>query len=298
LRRTPTVCFRGLACYSRHSPPAAENVAMDNSGLDSVVDLQRYPIDERHSGAGRKLVEELRRELRDEGQCRLGGFLRPTAVERLVTDVLRVEHHAYFGLTEASPYFNDRDASLPDDHPRNIRTRRELGLVAADLIPPASGLHRLYESDVLREFFAALLDKETLHPLADPFQKVSITVMPAGAGHNWHFDDADFTITLMLRKPERGGAFECVPKLRSTVDENYDGVREVLLGRRDNVQVVGFEPGTLMVFRGRYSLHRVSPVEGDVNRLVAILTYSTEPNWMGTPRTNELVFGPRIDTVA
>ena len=66
----------------------------------------------------------------------------------------------------------------------------------------------------------------------------------------------------MLRKPEWGGNFECVPNLRSPRDENYDGVRAVLRGRRDQVQVVGFEPGTLMVFRGHYTLHRVSPVRG------------------------------------
>ena len=267
---------------------------MQDTRLASIVDLQRYPIHERNGEAGAKLVHTLRQQLRDAGMCRLGGFLCPTAVERLTSEVLRVERNAYYGLTEASPYFNDREASLPDDHPRNIKTRRELGLVAADLIPPTCDLHQLYQSEVLREFFAALLDKQTLHPLADPYQKVSITVMPQGAGHNWHFDDADFTITLMLRKPAHGGAFECVPQLRTATDENYDGVREVLLGRRDNVQVIEFEPGTLMVFRGRYSLHRVSPVDGDVTRLVAILTYSTKPNWLGTPRTNELVFGPRI----
>lgn len=267
---------------------------MHANDLDSLIDLQRYPVDALDQPAGRRLVESLRADLRDEGLCRLRGFLRPAAVERLVEEAHAVEHHAYYGLTEATPYFTDYDASIADDHPRNMRTRRELGLVVADQIPEEAGLHGLYESDELCSFFAALLEKEALYQLADRYQKVAITVMPQGAGHNWHFDDADFTITLLLRKPAQGGDFECVPKLRSASDENYDGVREVLLGARDNGEVVGFEPGTLMVFRGRHSLHRVSPVRGDITRLVAILSYSTEPNWRGTPRTNELVVGPRI----
>jgi hypothetical protein len=37
-------------------------------------------------------------------------------------------------------------------------------------------------------------------------------------------------------------------------------------------------PGTLMIFAGRNSLHRVSPVEGEVPRLVALFAYDTRPD--------------------
>ena len=37
------------------------------------------------------------------------------------------------------------------------------------------------------------------------------------------------------------------------------------------------EPGTLAFFRGRYSLHRVPPVEGSTPRMNSVLTYSVEP---------------------
>ena len=37
------------------------------------------------------------------------------------------------------------------------------------------------------------------------------------------------------------------------------------------------EPGTLVLFQGRYSIHRVTPIEGDVPRLVALLAYDTKP---------------------
>ena len=52
---------------------------------------------------------------------------------------------------------------------------------------------------------------------------MNVTVMPEGEAHNWHFDDSDFVITLMSRKPEWGGNFECVPKLRTPGEENHDG---------------------------------------------------------------------------
>ena len=227
------------------------------------------------------MVTQLREELRDEGLCRLRGFLTPAAITQLVEQAQAVEQHAYYGLREASPYFNDYDSKFPAEHPRNIRTRRELGLVAADLISADCILQKLYKSDALLHFLATLLNKEALYRLDDPYQRVNVTVMPEGAGHNWHFDSGDFVITLMLRKPEQGGNFECVPSLRSVDDENYEGVNEVLQGHRDNVRVVGFEPGTLMVFRGMYSLHRVSPVSGKHSRLNTVLTYSTDPGWKG-----------------
>ena len=106
---------------------------MDSPNLDSLINLSRYPINDLDQTTGKELVARLRDELRDEGLCRLRGFLTSTAIAQLVEQAQAVEQHAYYGLTEASPYFNDYDPELPADHPRNIHTQRELGLVAADL---------------------------------------------------------------------------------------------------------------------------------------------------------------------
>jgi hypothetical protein len=269
--------------------------AVTDGLMASLVDLGRYPIDALDQRRGRDMMARLRDDLRREGLCRLDGFLQPAAVQRLVEQAQAAETHAYYGLTEASPYFNEFESQLPIDHPRNIRTKRQLGLVAADLIPPDCDLHSLYQSQALTRFLAEVLDKPILYRVADPYQKTTMTVMPEGAGHNWHFDEADFTVTLMLRKPEQGGDFECVPMLRSATDENYDGVRNVLRGQRECVRVIPFEPGTLMVFRGRHALHRVAPVSGSRSRLIALFSYSTVPNWIGTKHTNAQVFGPRVE---
>jgi hypothetical protein len=44
-------------------------------------------------------------------------------------------------------------------------------------------------------------------------------------------------------------------------------------------------PGTLMIFNGRWSYHRVTTVHGDVPRHVALLAYDTKP---GTDSNDEL----------
>ena len=42
-------------------------------------------------------------------------------------------------------------------------------------------------------------------------------------------------------------------------------------------QVLTMEPGALVLFRGRNSVHRVSPNESDVTRMLAVLAYNAEP---------------------
>ena len=36
-------------------------------------------------------------------------------------------------------------------------------------------------------------------------------------------------------------------------------------------------PGTLLLFEGRNSIHRVTPIVGQTTRLVALLAYDTKP---------------------
>ena len=50
-------------------------------------------------------------------------------------------------------------------------------------------------------------------------------------------------------------------------------------------------PGTLAFFRGRYSLHRVTPIEGTRPRLNSVLTYASEPGHRLNPLTAKLFYG-------
>ena len=50
-------------------------------------------------------------------------------------------------------------------------------------------------------------------------------------------------------------------------------------------------PGTLLVFAGRHSLHRVSPICGPTPRLVALLGYDTKPGTMSSELLKEVRYG-------
>jgi hypothetical protein len=89
----------------------------------------------------------------------------------------------------------------------------------------------------------------------------------------WHFDNADFAVTLMLQPAHGGGIFEFVPMLRTPNDPNPIGVRRLLRGQSHNATLQG-EAGTLALFRGRLSPHRVTVAEGARPRINAVLSYA------------------------
>ena len=57
---------------------------------------------------------------------------------------------------------------------------------------------------------------------------------------------------------------------------------DALTGTRDAVVTLPMVPGTLLVFEGRHSLHRVSPVGSGLARHVGLLAYDTKPGTMGS----------------
>ena len=72
---------------------------------------------------------------------------------------------------------------------------------------------------------------------------------------------------------------------RSTGNENYDLVRQVLLASQAGkdlsdlgVKQADLQPGTLVIFCGRNSMHRVTPVQGSKSRILAVLSYEQKPD--------------------
>jgi hypothetical protein len=124
----------------------------------------------------------------------------------------------------------------------------------------------------------AVVGRGTLHRMDDPLGALNLTAMTDGHVQGWHYDSTDFVVSIALRASEGGGEFECFAGSRTDDDERYDDVARVLRGDGgDLVSVYPMTPGTLMIFEGRRSLHRVSPVTGSVSRVVALLGYDTVP---------------------
>ncbi len=259
--------------------------------LDDLVDLDRYPIHELTASGAQVLVTELRAALRSDGACRLDGFVRPDAVELMAADAGALAAEGYPNDATHNCYFDDEiDESLPADHPRRIEVRSAQKAVAMDLLPEDFGSRRIYASDEVLAFVAAALDKDVLHRSADPLDGVNMTVYEQGDELGWHFDQSEFSVTLMIQRSQAGGEFEYAPMVRTPDDERYDAVRSVLTGETPAKKLAS-DPGTLAFFRGRYSLHRVPPVVGSTPRMNSVLTYSVEPGHMLSEMAQRMYYG-------
>jgi hypothetical protein len=262
-----------------------------DQGPGILVDLARYPITDLDSDAGRALVAARRDELARNGACVLDGFLTAEAAAAVLAELSGLLGDAFYCEKNHNPYLAPDDERFAPDHPRNRPQVSDLGALADDQVPVGSALRRLYGWDALRGFIAALLGVPRLHPYADPLGSLNVNVFQPGQQLGWHYDNADWAITLMLQPAEAGGVYEYLPWIRRPDDENYDAVARVLDGDRDGVKVLRQGVGALVLFRGRRAIHRVTPVEGARPRLVAVLSYDTEPGVMLNEHNRRLFYG-------
>src|SRR5262249_49130972 len=148
-----------------------------------------------------------------------------------------------------------------------------LGAVGYDQIPDKHLLSQIYHWESLMQFIAEVIGLPAIYRYADPMGALNVSVMKDGDYLRWHFDQTDFVSSLMIRNSSEGGAFEYVPLIRNAANEHYDKVRMVLKGSREGVHTLPNEPGSLVLFRGRWSLHRVTPISGPVSRLIGLFGY-------------------------
>lgn len=256
-----------------------------------IVDLQTYPIHDLQSESGQALVAHCRQTLAATGCCTLTAFIKPEAVGAMVRLSAALEDKAWPTDKQHTVYFTPPDAMVAPDHPRAHMQRSAKHGIAYDYIPDDAPLRRLYESDLLTCFIAAVLDKPVLYRSADPLDALQITRMYPGDELGWHFDNSEFSITVMYQPAEQGGQFEYVPALRSADDENYAAVAAVLQGDDRQVHLQPSAPGTLAFFHGRRAMHRVTPVAGERPRINSVLTYAEYPGMRLDPLTAELFYG-------
>ncbi len=259
--------------------------------VDEFVDTRRYPLDDPDAPAWHAVVARARAELRAQGATVLRDVVRPERRELLRAQGDAVADAAHTEVAQVNVYNTDPDADLPDEHPARVVLQRRNAFVARDRIPAGHLVQRLYAHPGLHRLLAACFEVPAVHPLADPYAGLTLNVVAPGGDHPWHFDTNEIAVSLLTRAPGSGGVFEYCPGLRAAGDENHAGVRAVLDGDRGPVRRLELRPGDLQLFRGRFSLHRVSTVDGDSPRHAAILAFSDRPGVVGSPTRTRQLFG-------
>ena len=245
--------------------------------MERVLNLADFPLNDLESPAGKALVARCRRELDEEGLFNLEGLVCPEALEACVNEVVpELEANAYCHTQDHNIYFKKTVEGLAPDHPALKHARTSNRKICADQMA-GFVLTQIYEWPPLAEFLAKVMSKDRLYVMDDPLARVNVMTYRAGETLNWHFDRSEFTTTLLLQAPEAGGAFQYRSALRGDDDPNYDGVARLLAGEDDQVRTLPLSAGTLNVFRGKNTAHRVSAVEGGRERIIAVFSYYERP---------------------
>lgn len=255
-----------------------------------VVDTARYPIDQ--SGPARDaLVAEVRTELEAHGCAVLTGFVHADRIGDLVTECDRVAVRGHRNFNRTNAYFTRDRPDLPAEHPLRRFFDRSNAFVPADNFGADSILRTIYEWPAFAPFVQAALGEANFHRYGDPLADVIVNLAEAGNGFPWHFDTNNYTVTLAIQNAESGGEFEYSPYLRTATDENYAAVQAVLDGDARLVHTLRLRPGDLQIFKGRYSLHRVTPLAGSRPRYVAIFSYAEHAGMVGSPERTRQLYG-------
>ena len=216
--------------------------------------------------------------LERDGVLVLPGFISATAIGVMKQEGEAGLPGAYFCVSQHNVYLTPPDPAFANNHPRNREVVSSKGLIGDDQVPDTSPLKTLYRDAGFQSFIAEIVGEAALYPYADPLSAVNIHYAKEGQELGWHFDNSSFAITLLIDKPKGGGAFEYLKDVRDADagEFNFDMVEKLLDGEIKPSKLE-MEPGTLVLFRGRNSIHRVTPTEGDKTRMLAVLAYNSEP---------------------
>ena len=263
---------------------------MSQPEFSTVVDLHRYPVDQLDNETGVEFARQCRDQYQKTGLCVLPDFVLPDAQDHLVREAGEYIDDAYFCDSAHDVYLTENHDGTDRNSAINRQEQTFVGSIAYDLIPQDSLLKCLYQWDPLKNFVGYVLGKNPFYRFSDPFGACSVNVFVEGGRHGWHFDESEYTVTLMLQAPESGGEFEYVPLIRGL--ENETGiVSDVLNGDRQKVVKLPFTPGTLLIFGGRQTLHRVTQVSGRRPRLVPVICYSESPGMQNSEAVRRLFWG-------
>jgi hypothetical protein len=245
--------------------------------MRDILDLDRYPLDRPGTPEWQALVKRCRADLGTNGMFNLEGFVKPAALARAkdeirpVMDTLSFTHKRRHNI-----YFRKDIPGLAPDHPALALCETVNHTVCADQIMQSVPVW-IYEWSHFITFLAATMGKDALFPARDNLARVNVMAYREGEALNWHFDRSEFTTTLLLQAPEAGGEFIYRTDLRSDDDPNHEGVARLLRGEDPHLKSLTLSAGTLNVFRGKNTAHKVGTVKGPHERLIAVFAYFDRP---------------------
>ena len=241
--------------------------------INSIVDFSNHPIDDS------QYIYKCNSYIKKNSILVLENFLLNSSLNKILNEAKLLEKEAFYCQQKHTILLKKQSSDYDQDDPLNILMTSDKGCVPHDLIEKNSDLNILYQSDIFKNFIIKVLDLEKIYPYVDKLSSVNLNYYQKGQQLGWHFDNASFAITLMIQSAPQGGGFEYISEGR---DSNKDFIDKDIISKiisgSEKPNKLNANDGTLILFYGRNYLHRVTPVESEIPRILVTLNYNEENN--------------------
>ena len=228
--------------------------------------------------------------LNEKGILIFNSFIGSDGLKILQKEANELKEQSYRSSSEYNVYISEYDNAFSPNSPRNRIMSTSKKCIPNDLIPKDSILQRLYDSSFLKDFFCELLDKENLYPYEDSLSSININYYDKGDALGWHFDNSDYTITLLIKNCTKGGVYEFFNDMRyKDGKEDYAFVEKILDNEVSGTKIDSFE-GDLMIFKGNKSIHQVTAVE-EGERVLVTFNYNETTGISLSEKSRKTFFG-------
>ena len=262
-------------------------------------------------------IQAARKQYQSTGAVTFPEFVSPSALASMLKDCAAAEDEAFATDDKHTPHQLPLDPNFqPPNSVRNLQMRTRVASIAYDELPKESELVELYRHPTLLALVSAITGSEQIYLSEDSLGACSVNVFRPSYAHSFHFDESEFSTTIMIREAnvEGSGLFQYTPPLRETSDDLAleavgQTIRTYCLEEKEYkdltfpegvdkaarecppLHTLEFRPGTLSIFSGSKSLHRVTAIRGSVSRLTAVLTFSKMPGFRNSKAVQEMFWG-------
>lgn len=237
-----------------------------------------------------KNAGDFSKKLDEEGILIFNSFINQNGLNLLKEEAANLKSGSYQSQSKYNVYVSEYDDNFSKNSPRNRLMMTTKKCVPADLIPNDSILKIIYSSEVIKSFYCKLLNLDNLYPYEDPLSTININYYDIGDSLGWHFDNSDFTITLLIKNCIKGGIYEFFNNMRyKNGKENYKFVEKILDNEVVGTKIDSLE-GDLMIFKGNKSIHQVTAVEKG-ERILVTFNYNIKKGVSLSEKSRETFFG-------
>ena len=272
-------------------------MSVDNSAypaLEGLIDYEKYPINQRGSETYNAFVKQLRTDIEAKGSISLPNFLTEKGTKLLRKTVNDKMPEANRALRYNNAYDMEIPEDTPEDHALRIVLKSSYLSLGHEQLRKTF-IDDLYQCEWIRYFAADVLRITKLYVNEDKYNACVVMMYEPGDKIDWHFDYGSFVCLINIHEITEGGFHECAPDIRTEEDNCYDEVAKVLKGDTSKVHQSRSSPGAFTIFKGRYSLHRVSEVKGTDTRKSLIMTYEKKTGQILSDEVRERYFYTEVE---